>query len=745
MSIRYWIDLEDATGARVGDGPLINVGAWTHTAQLDRAGTFSFTLAATDPRAAQVRVKRIARCWSIEGGVLRAHGAGIIDTIETTIGPDAAPLLVVSGDDLLRELAYRSVDELAIVQESWEHPAEVWTEEGGSIDRLYEAYDLLIGDVTTSVTFRVGQGLQNRVMYITNAVPFTAVRFGLTAAVNNNALTMGYSYYNAEAANWQALTVTDSTDVGGAPFGQTGTVDWETAPAGWGPDSTGRYVIKVSSASPQTDDTGCYDLAVLVRRPDPAALSKIVALAPAGWSLDLVNGYESIQDATLSGTELVVNGAFDSDVSDWTTQYVPAEGTVAWDANGYTGGGVLATNTTGSAASPRAYQDITVAANTDYVLSAYAKGDAGTEAGYIVCEKTDGTDIAPILYGPVEAAWAACKQNITIPSGMTTLRLRFSAPYGATGAAAFDTISLQALIAGGEAMTTFAGETVLGALIWLAEQVGEHFVLSPNGREICWLRSDAPDSGLRAIAADGSAENDNICLITELAEIHDAYDCSTRVRAYGGGVGAARVDLTSCTRSAPAGYVLDKTTGWLVCTAAETALGRIERILDYPEINALDTTPAQMAFAANQVFDRAYNYLRTHTATETDRAAAGYDVPRAYRLTVTKLNRPLLPGYRLRIVYRRVVGAYVAIDINQEVYVLSSTVQVDASGARTVALEVSTIYAPLVSEAEYVMRRLAAAQAARAHSIAEGGLNNVDLGAPTQLAVRDGRIVGITR
>ena len=47
--MNYWVDIENANGVRLGDGPILSAQAWTHTARLDRAGTFSFTMAAAIP------------------------------------------------------------------------------------------------------------------------------------------------------------------------------------------------------------------------------------------------------------------------------------------------------------------------------------------------------------------------------------------------------------------------------------------------------------------------------------------------------------------------------------------------------------------------------------------------------------------------------------------------------------------------------------------------------------------------
>lgn len=104
----YWINVESASGVAYGDGPIVTARRWQSVARLDRAGTFSFEMPASDPRAALLVAKRRVRCFGLVGGVLTEIGAGIIDKIEVKFGSGGLTL-TVSGDDLLRELTQISV------------------------------------------------------------------------------------------------------------------------------------------------------------------------------------------------------------------------------------------------------------------------------------------------------------------------------------------------------------------------------------------------------------------------------------------------------------------------------------------------------------------------------------------------------------------------------------------------------------------------------------------------------------
>jgi len=102
-----YIDIENAAGTKFG--PIVSASQWRYTARMDRAGTFEFVMPASDPKAAYVIKKRIARAYAYLDGAYVEVGAGIIDRIEKIVQDDGTVSLKVSGDDLIRELTYRTV------------------------------------------------------------------------------------------------------------------------------------------------------------------------------------------------------------------------------------------------------------------------------------------------------------------------------------------------------------------------------------------------------------------------------------------------------------------------------------------------------------------------------------------------------------------------------------------------------------------------------------------------------------
>jgi len=82
---KFWIDIENAAGDKLGDGPIITAESWESTPQLDAAGSFRFTMPASDPKSALLVRKRIARCYTVRDGEVVEVGSGIIDLVEEDV------------------------------------------------------------------------------------------------------------------------------------------------------------------------------------------------------------------------------------------------------------------------------------------------------------------------------------------------------------------------------------------------------------------------------------------------------------------------------------------------------------------------------------------------------------------------------------------------------------------------------------------------------------------------------------
>lgn len=108
----FWVDIEDASGNRIGKGPL-RASQFAHKGRLSAAGEFSFVVSASDPNLAALQEKRVAVCKYVDrAGDLQTFGGGVIDKIVRSIAADGSLTITVSGNDLTRELSYRSVGAL---------------------------------------------------------------------------------------------------------------------------------------------------------------------------------------------------------------------------------------------------------------------------------------------------------------------------------------------------------------------------------------------------------------------------------------------------------------------------------------------------------------------------------------------------------------------------------------------------------------------------------------------------------
>ena len=93
-------------------GPITSASGWTSTSRMDRAGTFSFEMPASDSKRSLIEPLRIVRCYATVAGSWQEVGAGVVDLIETAIDDSGQAILRVSGADLVGLLAYATVDKL---------------------------------------------------------------------------------------------------------------------------------------------------------------------------------------------------------------------------------------------------------------------------------------------------------------------------------------------------------------------------------------------------------------------------------------------------------------------------------------------------------------------------------------------------------------------------------------------------------------------------------------------------------
>ena len=293
--MKLTIDVEDASGSRIGKGPISTAEQWTSELRLDQAGTFSFVMPAADPQAALLANKRFVRCWSVDGGRKEEQGYGIIDRIRRLPSTGGPTMIEVSGDDILRELSRRNVGKLGLFY-----------------DRTFDADELtkvVTGGSGTVLTppFTINLAPEPlSYLYVKCSEPFGEIRLDLGSPLNTTVAVLQGQYYSGVSDAWVNLTMTDGTATGGKPLAKDGTISF-SIPPDWALEA-GTYQVRLYNQDIDLAPVQINAVTLAFRDPTHTPLAQLMALAPPGWSLDVVAGYPEIQNPTgvylqLSGQE----------------------------------------------------------------------------------------------------------------------------------------------------------------------------------------------------------------------------------------------------------------------------------------------------------------------------------------------------------------------------------------------------------------------------------------------------------
>lgn len=254
----------------------------------------------------------------------------------------------------------------------------------------------------------------------------------------------------------------------------------------------------------------------------------------------------------------------------------------------------------------------------------------------------------------------------------------------------------------GDVYYQFGDETVLAALIKIAEILGDHFRIDVEDRVVVWLPTtaagfDAADSGVRAV---NKGEPDLLEDIPELAILDgglqvmtDDTDRITRLYPRGGGNAGARLYLNATTLFSAAGvgdytdgtnfpgYTLhidaDPSLSYIKHTINDAA-GRIDGVETFRDIAPLDDGDNAEIAAANQLLTTAHTALMRRLVPQ-----------KAYRLSLAKLDMDLPVGETLRVKVRHFIDDYKWIDEQEDPMVLDRRSQYEAGGGVRHEVEVT--------------------------------------------------------
>jgi hypothetical protein len=304
--MEFWIDIETSDGNKLGSGPITTATNWEHTPRLDAAGTFSFTMPASDPKAALLQHKRVVRCRAIVNGTVTDLGAGVIDEISVNVGDPT--MLDVSGPDIMQELATRTVGRLAICEQAWvdlNDPARSmvgWYRNSVQDGQTVANEDILIpeahdGNLGTYAEIylrseRVGYPEACTWLYVGHDARFDAVAMHISEGNTNDNTPLRLQYYNGE--DWVALSHTDGTAVDGRTWAQSGNItfnrpaDWARYTAAYGGGDwfwVRMTVVRVPPSDPSgTSYVKLNEVRVYADVPTTDGINQIMAHAPSTWT-----------------------------------------------------------------------------------------------------------------------------------------------------------------------------------------------------------------------------------------------------------------------------------------------------------------------------------------------------------------------------------------------------------------------------------------------------------------------------
>ena len=105
----FWVDIEDASGNRLGPGPITSGVRWRYTQRLSRAGEWELEVPAGEELLSYAGLKKYFHCYVLRKGAQAWVGGGAIEELRTALRGNSAPVLVFSGADIFRELSADTV------------------------------------------------------------------------------------------------------------------------------------------------------------------------------------------------------------------------------------------------------------------------------------------------------------------------------------------------------------------------------------------------------------------------------------------------------------------------------------------------------------------------------------------------------------------------------------------------------------------------------------------------------------
>lgn len=223
----------------------------------------------------------------------------------------------------------------------------------------------------------------------------------------------------------------------------------------------------------------------------------------------------------------------------------------------------------------------------------------------------------------------------------------------------------------------FAGQSVLGALIYLAEKTGMQFYRGEF--RTLHFTSVTTDSGIRIVR--GMEEmGDDAYAIVNLSRSVETFELLTRVYPYGSGQDKeTSLTLSAATLAMPTGYVMNTVLNFIENLTATTEFG----LVDYPDMTFKEIAPISNT---NADYQAASNMLAASALAELQRRSTIANQT-TFTTSVENCNRLVKPMQRARLTVRDIEQG---IDFDDSLIVLEASWEADERGLRMAQLTVST-------------------------------------------------------
>lgn len=690
-------------GVKQGSGPLTAIAGCTVTRRVDAAGSWALRVAAADPQASQLTIRRSVKIYAYVDDAYAAVGGGIIDSVTRQVEPDGSEWLIVAGADQLRELANLSTVQLLLADDSilggWTANASLngWT----SIQAL-----TMVGGADRDIVLA---GIEDTTY---GEVIVRSVDKGNTwTPVMAGGSTGGYGIYAfADLGGGIVLAAGTASVYRSEDYGST----WTAV----GGVITAYSVVRLST----TDDaafgtsTGTVYLSADNGATWDAGTSAGIGSQPIHDLLDVGGG---IYLAASSGNDIARStdsggswGGISFSGSWGTTAYCllePASGVILAGTNtGYiiqsTDSGATwsaGTSVAGGAAIRwlimwGAYV-VAAAGGKVYVGSS---GDSWATFAFTECGDLGAATATYALTGLTDSVLAGANNGALLWRGSTI-------QVGVTHAAAVQaledlasgwTFTADASPANDNILIQFAGESVLTAALMVAERSGTHCYLS--GDQALTFADTWTDSGIHA--TNGLRGNGNlsatVAALIDLTVEQSSYDLVTRVYPFGKRAdGATLIGIGAATVADADGYTIDEAAGYVQHTAAVAAYGVIERMVTFPEIvlpatpdvllPVFDSAPTAEEEVGNALVRAAKTYLSKTVAPVTN-----------YKLKLAGLSALLWPLDSIRVDY---IGDTI---VSGELYIMAATWTGDGNGLVTSDLVAATATVLIETDVQLLAR-----------------------------------------